>query len=65
MVSILNKNFGTYSLEAFKGLGEMYVQDERFTANIDRYGKGLAKFMNEAMSTFADAKNNKSKEIEI
>ena len=43
----------------------MYVQDERFTANIDRYGKGLAKFMNEAMSTFADAKNNKSKESEI
>ncbi|MHA2959817.1 MerR family transcriptional regulator [Priestia megaterium] len=57
-----NENFGTYSLEAFKGLGEMYVQDERFTTNIDRYGKGLAKFMSEAMSVFADAKNNKQKD---
>lgn len=49
----LNKNFGTYSFEAFKGLGEMYVQDERFMKNIDQYGDGLAKFMSEAMAIFA------------
>lgn len=46
-------NFGTYSYEAFAGLGQMYVQDERFTQNIDKYGEGLAKFMNEAMGVYA------------
>ncbi|VEF49824.1 MerR family transcriptional regulator [Bacillus freudenreichii] len=50
----LNSNFGSYSLEAFKGLGQMYVADERFTKNIDKFGKGLAQFMCEAMEVFAD-----------
>lgn len=51
----LNNNFGyTYSLSAFKGLGQMYVEDERFTKNIDQFGQGLAKFMFEAMSIYAD-----------
>ncbi|MFC3901215.1 MerR family transcriptional regulator [Aliicoccus persicus] len=50
----LNHYFGNYSLEAFKGLGQMYVDDERFTKNIDQYGEGLAKFMCEAMAHFAD-----------
>lgn len=49
----LNK-IGTYSLDAFKGLGEMYVMDERFTKNIDQYGEGLAKFMRDAMREFAE-----------
>ncbi|MEC2077386.1 MerR family transcriptional regulator [Metabacillus fastidiosus] len=47
-------NIGNYSLDAFKGLGEMYVNDKRFTNNIDQYGEGLAQFMCEAMSVFAD-----------
>lgn len=46
-------NFGTYSYEAFAGLGQMYVQDERFTKNIDRYGEGLAAFLSEAMVAYA------------
>ncbi|RST74386.1 MerR family transcriptional regulator [Siminovitchia acidinfaciens] len=50
----LNSNFGSYSLDAFKGLGQMYVADERFTKNIDKFGKGLAQFMCEAMGVFAD-----------
>lgn len=52
--TFLNNNFGTYSFEAFKGLGEMYVHDERFTKNIDQYGDGLAKFMSAAMAIFAN-----------
>ena len=52
----LNENFGDYSPAAFKGLGEMYVADERFTANIDRFGEGLAAFMRDAMAIFADGK---------
>ncbi|MFD6210018.1 MerR family transcriptional regulator [Peribacillus sp. NPDC060253] len=54
----LNQNFGTYSLDAFKGLGQMYVDDQRFTKNIDQYGDGLAKFMCDAMGHFADANKN-------
>ena len=46
---MLNNNFGTYSYDAFIGLGQMYVLDERFSTNIDRYGVGLAEYMCEAM----------------
>ncbi|SDN65077.1 MerR family transcriptional regulator [Alkalicoccus daliensis] len=52
----LNENFTRYSLEAFSGLGQLYVSDERFTKNIDQYGEGLAQFMSEAMQRFAEKK---------
>ena len=42
----------------FAVLGELYVQDERFTKNIDQYGEGLAKFMSEAMKIFAERERN-------
>ncbi|WP_174615557.1 MerR family transcriptional regulator [Virgibacillus ihumii] len=45
---------GSYSLDAFKGLGQMYVDDERFTKNIDQFGDGLAVFMRDAMAVYAD-----------
>ncbi|PHA03125.1 MerR family transcriptional regulator [Bacillus pseudomycoides] len=48
------QNFGHYSLDAFKGLGQMYVDDERFTKNIDQFGEGLAEFMRDAMVVYAD-----------
>ncbi|PIC71196.1 MerR family transcriptional regulator [Sporosarcina sp. P16b] len=47
-----------YTLEAFKGLGHMYIADERFTTNIDQFGAGLAQFMSEAMTFFADHNKN-------
>jgi DNA-binding transcriptional MerR regulator len=49
----LNK-IGTYSLEAFRGLGQMYVDDVRFTKNIDKFGEGLAVFMRDCMAVYAD-----------
>lgn len=52
--NFLNKNVGTYSLDAFYGLGQLYIEDERFTKNIDQYSKGLAKFMSEAIKVFTD-----------
>lgn len=45
---------GSYSLDAFKGLGQMYVDDERFTENINQFGDGLATFMRDAMAVYAD-----------
>ena len=47
-----------FSLEAFKGLGQMYVDDERFTKNIDQFGEGLALFMRDAMAVYADRNND-------
>ncbi len=49
----LNK-LGNYSLDAFKGLGQMYVDDERFTMNIDQFGEGPSHFMCDAMAVYAD-----------
>ncbi len=51
---ILLNQMGSYSLEAFKGLGQMYVDDVRFTKNIDKFGEGLALFMRDAMAVYAD-----------
>lgn len=50
----LLKKIGSYSLEAFKGLGEMYVADERFKGNIDKFGEGLAEFMRDAMRIYKE-----------
>ena len=50
---ILNE-MGNYSYEAFKNLGQMYVDDIRFTESIDKFGQGLAKFMRDAMAVYAD-----------
>ncbi len=50
----LNENFSKYSLDAFYGLGQLYINDERFTKNIDQYREGLAKLMSEAMEVFTN-----------
>ncbi|MDQ0857273.1 MerR family transcriptional regulator [Bacillus sp. V2I10] len=51
---VMLNEFGDYSLDAFKGLGQMYVDDERFTKNIDKFGEGLAAYMRDAMAIYAD-----------
>ena len=38
------------------GLGEMYVADERFKKNIDKYGVGTAEFASEAIAGFCQEK---------
>ncbi|MEV6106502.1 MerR family transcriptional regulator [Streptomyces sp. NPDC051940] len=40
--------------EAFTGLGQMYVDDPRFTANYDRHGEGTAEFVRDAMRVYAE-----------
>jgi DNA-binding transcriptional MerR regulator len=42
------------SAEHFAGLGQMYVDDSRFTANYDRHGAGTAAFIRDAMKVYAD-----------
>ncbi|MEG2328688.1 MerR family transcriptional regulator [Anaerorhabdus sp.] len=57
MYTYMNANFGYhYSYEAFGNLGKMYIEDERFTKNVDKYGEGLSLFLSEAMRIYADNK---------
>lgn len=37
----------------FVALGQMYVDDPKFQANIDQYGQGLASFLNQAIKAYA------------
>ncbi|MEN9753238.1 MAG: hypothetical protein RL670_929 [Actinomycetota bacterium] len=48
-------NFWTPGQAAYVGLGEMYVADERFAANYDKFATGLADFMRQAMRQYAFA----------
>ena len=42
--------------QILSGLGQMYVADERFKKNIDKYGKGTAEFASEAIAAFCKEK---------
>jgi hypothetical protein len=46
--------FWTPNAQAFKALGQMYVDDARFTANYDAITPGLAEYYRDAMATYAD-----------
>lgn len=43
------------SAEMFRGLGEMYVADPRFTATYEKVAPGLAVYMRDAIAAYADA----------
>lgn len=49
--AMIGKHY-TVTPEIYKGLGEMYVADERFTAYYDKHSKGLAVFLSEAMTFY-------------
>ncbi len=42
------------SAEYFAGLGQLYVDDPRFTANYDQHGGGTAVFVRDAMAVYAE-----------
>ncbi|MBQ2903222.1 MAG: MerR family transcriptional regulator [Clostridia bacterium] len=48
----ITDNFYTCTPEILRGLGQMYVADERFRANIDKNGIGTAEFISEAIEIF-------------
>lgn len=43
---------GTYTKEAHKALGEMYVSDERFKAYYDKIEDGVAEFFHKALNVY-------------
>jgi DNA-binding transcriptional MerR regulator len=47
--------FWTPDAAAYRGLGNMYVQDPRFEANYAKYGEGVAAFLRHAIRIYADA----------
>ena len=48
----ITANYYTCADEILAGLGKMYVADERFKKNIDKYGKGTAEFVAEAIEIY-------------
>ena len=45
----ITENYYTCTDEILAGLGKMYVADERFKKNIDKYGEGTAEFASTAI----------------
>lgn len=52
----ITASYYTCTDEILSGLGKMYVADERFKKNIDKYGEGTAVFASEAIVVFCQEK---------
>ena len=48
----ITENYYTCTDEILAGLGQMYVADERFKANIDKHTPGTAAFISESIATY-------------
>ncbi len=48
--------FWTPNAEAYRGLGQMYVHDERFTASVGKGNDALVAYLCDAMAVYADAR---------
>ena len=48
----ITANYYTCTYEILAGLGKMYVADERFKKNIDKYGNGTAEFASTAIEAY-------------
>ena len=48
----ITANYYICTNEIFAGLGKMYVADERFKKNIDKYGEGIAEFVAEGIRIY-------------
>ncbi len=54
----ISKSYYQCSNEILAGLGLMYVNDERFTANLDKFGVGTAKLMSDAIAIYCGSFEN-------
>ena len=52
----ITQNYYTCTDEILAGLGKMYVADERFKKNIDKYAEGTAEYASEAIAEFCQEK---------
>ena len=56
MQNFITANYYTCTDEILAGLGKMYVADERFRKNIDKYGDETAEFASEAIALYVEEK---------
>jgi len=49
---LITDNWYECSREILAGLGQMYIADERFCTNMDRYKEGTAKLVSEAIAIY-------------
>ena len=52
----ITANYYTCTDEILAGLGKMYVADERFKKNIDKYGEGTAEYASEGIRIYVENK---------
>ena len=52
----ITANYYTCTDEILAGLGKMYIADERFKKNIDKYGEGPAEFASEGIRIYVEKK---------
>ena len=52
----ITENYYACTDEILAGLGKMYVADERFKKNIDKYGEGTAEFSSEGIRIYVENK---------
>ena len=52
----ITANYYTCTDDILAGLGKMYVADERFKKNIDKYGEGTAEFAAEGIRIYVENK---------
>ena len=52
----ITANYYTCTDVILAGLGKMYVADERFKKNIDKYGEGIAEFVSEGIRIYVENK---------
>jgi hypothetical protein len=48
----ITEYYYTCTDEILAGLGKMYIADERFKKNIDKYGEGTAEFVSSAIAVY-------------
>ena len=49
----ITENYYTCTEEILACLGKMYVADERFKKNIDKYGEGTAEYVSDAIEVYS------------
>ena len=50
----ITANYYTCTDEILAGLGKMYVADDRFKKNINKYGEGTAEFVAESIAIYCE-----------
>ena len=55
---LITDHYYECTLEIFRGLGDLYVNDERFKANYEKIRPGMAQFMQAAMHHYCDARES-------